>query len=463
MKRILSIIFCCLFFLATLTGCQPTPEKTVVVNKGDNSLMEKIQTSTAQSSFTAPKEWKESFVGEGSDNFFIEIDAEVIVPEVEAFPVVKVEPAAFTAEYVWELGQTFFPGLTPVVADLDYPMTKSEIEAEIILNRSYFTNPDSNLNAMDMPEEERNEYIATVNKRIEELEALYPNAPELPGYLIHNAEELNEYLENDTGYDILFLDENNLTKGSIRVGPLYQAKKRINSLFINFYENTFDDIHRPEKSEEELLQYANEAFEKLGVGDTFALNSASYLQGAAYEANYTRTYHGCPVTCENSGAIGQSELYTAPWSPESISIATNDKGVTSISWDSPSSTVETLNENVELLPFEEIQEIYKKNSSLQLSWISDFEEELISKTVNLKEARLGLMRVSIKDRIDEYMMIPVWDFFGTITYTYSSQPEMGYVLDENMQFEEKYYFENRQSFMTINAIDGSIIDRSLGY
>ena len=55
---------------------------------------------------------------------------------------------------------------------------------------------------------------------------------------------------------------------------------------------------------------------------------------------------------------------------------------------------------------------------------------------------LGMMRVAKKDSSNEYYYLPVWDFIG-------------------------HYGESNggteMSFLTINAIDGSLVDRGLGY
>jgi hypothetical protein len=70
------------------------------------------------------------------------------------------------------------------------------------------------------------------------------------------------------------------------------------------------------------------------------------------------------------------------------------------------------------------------------------------------------MRVAQKDNPHEFLLIPVWDFYGYVELAYNNQSESQYVLDENNMHN---YRNHRYSFLTINAIDGSIIDRSLGY
>ncbi|NLB42889.1 MAG: hypothetical protein GX815_11660, partial [Clostridiales bacterium] len=67
-----------------------------------------------------------------------------------------------------------------------------------------------------------------------------------------------------------------------------------------------------------------------------------------------------------------------------------------------------------------------------------------------------LMRVTEQDVGDSGLVIPVWDFFGTLTLkSKPGQPNLAEGDDGG-----RYTYT---SFLTINAIDGSIIDRELGY
>ena len=56
------------------------------------------------------------------------------------------------------------------------------------------------------------------------------------------------------------------------------------------------------------------------------------------------------------------------------------------------------------------------------------------------------MRVKEKNVGDSGVLVPVWDFFGTQAFDDITIGQDGY-----------------QSLLTINAVDGSIIDRDLGY
>lgn len=103
-----------------------------------------------------------------------------------------------------------------------------------------------------------------------------------------------------------------------------------------------------------------------------------------------------------------------------------------------------------LLPFAEIQNIFKEMIIKKYQdWMEDNDDMKIDFQIN--EVRLGYMRVRDKGNAQEATMVPVWDFMGTRKITYGSE-EVFY--DENSAFE---------SALTINALDGTIIDRGSGY
>lgn len=54
------------------------------------------------------------------------------------------------------------------------------------------------------------------------------------------------------------------------------------------------------------------------------------------------------------------------------------------------------------------------------------------------------------------MLVPAWDFFGSYEGTYKEGKEEG--RSEDFRDTTRY-----ESYLTINAIDGSVIDRGLGY
>ena len=115
-----------------------------------------------------------------------------------------------------------------------------------------------------------------------------------------------------------------------------------------------------------------------------------------------------------------------------------------------------MNENVKLLSFSEISKIFCEQIGYHY-YTGDPNNPNSGNGEHLyiTDVYLSMMRVRKKDSVDEFYVLPVWDFVGYMEY-------------------DKYPFTNEEleqekdscrclSFLTINAIDGTIIDRNVGY
>lgn len=72
-----------------------------------------------------------------------------------------------------------------------------------------------------------------------------------------------------------------------------------------------------------------------------------------------------------------------------------------------------------------------------------------------------MMQIREKDTYDGLLMVPTWNFYGYEVYTYPAPVEGGYELDDENKYTNDHL--DGHSFLTINAIDGSIINPVLGY
>ena len=71
------------------------------------------------------------------------------------------------------------------------------------------------------------------------------------------------------------------------------------------------------------------------------------------------------------------------------------------------------------------------------------------RVIHIDRVRLGYMQMAAQNS-GEQTLTPVWDFYGWEEYLHDDRKEPG--------------VPNRQySYLTINAIDGSMVDRALGY
>lgn len=112
---------------------------------------------------------------------------------------------------------------------------------------------------------------------------------------------------------------------------------------------------------------------------------------------------------------------------------------------------ETLFHNVKLLSFDEIMDIYNAE---MISAYEPYLEKFEQIDFNIDTITFGYARIYQPNVTEEEgVLVPVWDFFGERT-TFPEEERIPYTSD---------YVPPAKSLLTINAIDGSIIDRGLGY
>ena len=173
-------------------------------------------------------------------------------------------------------------------------------------------------------------------------------------------------------------------------------------------------------------------------------------------------FNGIPVTAisasqgNSSGVCTEEELtYNFVLWDESLTVCVNNTGVIMIDWTSPCDVTRTVNENVALKPFDEIKQIFKQQILYNV-----YEEDGKEDTLKINQVRLGYMAVPEKGDISHYRMIPVWDFIGPSF----SDEDYAKITDPKYNEEGSSVIPNENiSYLTVNAIDGSIINRNLGY
>ena len=142
--------------------------------------------------------------------------------------------------------------------------------------------------------------------------------------------------------------------------------------------------------------------------------------------------------------------------PESIEINVRDGKVISLNWSNAIEVIKVENENVTLLPFSEILNYFKKQVFRTFYLDPEpGEDQNITTTMKITRICFSYMRVKKQDGDGKAYLLPVWDFMCAVNA--SAFPNGVY--DSS---EEKVWLP-QQSILTINAIDGSIIDRNAGY
>ncbi len=166
---------------------------------------------------------------------------------------------------------------------------------------------------------------------------------------------------------------------------------------------------------------------------------------------FTRHIDGVPVNdCIYNGQLNNTYGYTSGLG--SITVIVRDEGVCALTYENPYDLGRLVEAEVSLLPFESILEILENVGMLSIKHLELY-EELEENIRAVYQIKLGYMAVRQSEDIGAYYYLPVWDFYATSTlfggggYAHGkdSPPILG------------------SSFLTINAIDGTILDRNEGY
>ena len=173
----------------------------------------------------------------------------------------------------------------------------------------------------------------------------------------------------------------------------------------------------------------------------------------AYWFCFTRSVDGIPVTLTDTAGFEDPEnvrdqpYESGPHEERLICVVDQGRIVYAV-LQNPWTLGGVIQENVELLPFDDILRIFGSIAPLSIqAGEGDVEKNRLTYTNSwhITEIRLGYMPVLVKDGGGTWELRPVWDFFGIRTMPFSIDDSPCNVA------------------LTIDAIDGTIIDRSYGY
>ena len=213
-------------------------------------------------------------------------------------------------------------------------------------------------------------------------------------------------------------------------------------------------------SKDDAVARANAFLTEIGIsgyglaeGDLFTEDCVTKENAWIYRPYYILKYKRNPggVFVNNAGGKfaedWQSETYSKKeWNEECIEFRINDSGIVGFDWYSPLEITETVEENAALRSFDDVKATFEKMVAVSNA------SEYNAVEIDIDRVRLGYSRISEKDSWDTGLLVPVWDFFGTVNE-----------ITEDGDYYNLYAGDSEFSVMTVNAIDGSIINSELGY
>lgn len=452
MRKIICLCLAAAVMLGVFSGCQETPEEPIVVQKDFDKLKEKAQMEEPpapsvplRESLGAP-ETLTMTIQNNEGNLKVVVDATVTVPDTDRLPMLRVGHYSFSREDIRRFTDVLFQGAAPLDPDSMEP-TRAQIQGQI----GWLMEMRESGELDDM----KYDSVEQVDAAIAELMTKLETAPDTLDVVEHNFQQEYPYTLRATEDFVitsdLFCQEQqieyckNLNRYAAMTEVLSGVPNSSPSLQVKA-ELTEETGYAPD----EAYALAVDTVDKLGIRDMACNGRRAYFFTEAgfgvYEFMFTRMVNNVPITFTNdSGNEFDPNSVHAPWAYEMVRLFIDETGVCYMVYTSPYTVGEILSDQVNMLPFAEIRQIAERMLPVVNDQYRDNET-----AINIHSVQLGLMRIVEEGYSDSGLLIPVWDFMGT-----SSEQDSG---GKTYERGDPY-----SSYLTINAIDGSIIDRTLGY
>ncbi len=474
-----------------LVGCQPTPEQEIIKQKEDiNQIVaeydksDQITDSETQveellaTTLKVPEVVSFELSAENGLLTVIANEAKVIVPKVCRMGAATVARADFDEIQLKNIAEKLFGG--NVVYE-EKPYLKSDYQAVIDNAYAYIeelkaTGQESRIPEIEQEIAYRQEQMLKAPETWDLVEEDFTWEQEdgVPRWNI-----IGENAETDWFYRIYA----NKMETEYNLGMVRKSKENNNSY--SFVEKTFLPQYLSEEEMNHLLaenkcvyssqQAADlsiEFLQSLGIS-TENLFVAEIIP-VARQVTVTRTFEdgiqgyivylghgvGGVASTKNLNWISQKMSTTqvegtnegkVPYQYEELKITVGNDGVEEVQWNNPMEVTQILSEDVELLTFGEIESIISNRlgdvyanyvlNHFGYDSLSDIRSE--HTVLEIDRIVLGMMRIQNPDDENNYTLIPVWDVFPK-----------GSIIE---------YPNDQYSMLTINAMDGSIVNRENGY
>lgn len=457
------IVAILLIVVLLFNACQPTPKEPIVQGKasGDN-YQENTQgnTQNGNASYSAPSSWKDNL------SFYdgkvqIDMDATVNVPAVQTWPVYSVELDGFSQDEVDQYVKVLFGNTTIYQAVM--PQTKDELEQLLVLAKQSVADKENDPKSNDNSLENLQAYEKSIEDQI-------PTAP-----TTKQEQTATSKMTYNAGYRAPYLYiKGDLGKKKPATLEILSKNENQSDTHLDFrntnnggtYDDNYDNTYEPatnkiKYSQQDAINMAKDILNKMGIQgyeySALRLGLSGVVFGKeqgttnnadqAYIVYFTKVYNGIPSVFDTKlggGVAVVAQPDAPPSSYDVIKVAVDNDGISTITWRGREKQTDILENNVQLKPFDEIQKIFENDIKVKYAY-TDNSTQSASEAPNFKckinKISLGYMRIPQKDSTNEFLAVPVWDFFS------------------DGQVVQSGGTPGFDSIITINAIDGTIVDR----
>ena len=501
MKRtkFFSLLLCGILLCGLASGCSKTQKHLIVREKkaADTKRYEEAELVTGPSEKNAlsrrlqvPDTYEASAASD-DNSFQLSCHAQVTVPDAAEIPIYQVSQRPFDEAWISQVTKAFFGDAPVYDGETYFQVSKTDALEKINELKAYQAEGNTDpygiiANLKESGTEHPEEYYS-LQEDIASWEQTYQEAPETvektevtPGLSEASGGRFYGAVEVDGGIFGYTLKTTETWPMEIKINRLV-SKSGTDYPYWNaaFYEGeTKASPGTPSRKEAEemagitpdqAIEMTDQYMEKLGLTDFSAKHTALGLcfqqsafappsgtpaySDAGYLVSYTRDLNGFPVTDESSmGGVSENiDSTTCSWGYEKAEFYVNRDGLQQARLLNLYQIGEPQVSNVKLLSFPEIAEIFEQMARIKYS--NDPSPGGYLK-LDITDVKLGYMRVYDPGlNSTSGILVPVWDFFGI--------RESLDIYDGEEQYSK--YASPVLSFLTLNAADGTVIDRGKGY
>lgn len=413
-RRLGAAVIASSLVMGAIAGCEKTPENSIIKEKGSKAIkgyesLGEDEGVSLVDKLNIPEHYTNNASYEDG-GLVIDTDAQVIVPQVSSMDTINVSALKADSALLDMVTKAFFGDSKIYDATSYLRQTKEQLQNQLTQLKKY--KAEGNIDPYNYGKDENGNLQYDIDAEIERYENEINTAPENVEKKEIKSEFGIEYIDEKTG----------------------QVEKM---------DDSFGGVVETDNGNYDYMAFISGPDVKFEIRkirtDLPDLQEFSAWQEGEYIMDNT----------------------LVPWSYERCDIIVGENGIAQAELLSPYKVGEVQTENVKLMDFNSIMEIYEQMMEVSNVDILNYEKK---RTFHIKKITLGYSRIyNPESKNDEGLLVPVWDFFGAfdVEGELVEEDESG---RRTTPISEKHSGEHsNQSFMTINAIDGTVIDRSLGY
>lgn len=446
--------------LAMLCGCAKATgsqfvklkeEPKIVLAKGGTNSVQKNDTSVSlRQNLNVPERWQ-SVASDRTGRMHLYIDAETVVPSVNDIPVIWVRQHPFEQADIDAVTRGLFGDVKVYDAasytELSGRQGMKALEAPYVF--------EEELIDPYVPEQgtvqQVNGYVEAVDGNCYQYNLTKTDSFPMKIWAkrIESADELTAVFPRIwSAYDsmkLLYAWVPKKTEFSDEIGMTLTEAQQL-------ADEVVAGLHLPD-----MHISASEAVLELSLGYS-GVPQKKDMTNVGYAFHYTRKLDGVPVTYTDIPGGANAGSSAVRWGYETLDVYVTKDGIDEICFANQYDIGQIDTDGRNLLCFSDIMAVFDKMMFLQNEGIlmdkSTDEGDIGAppQTINyyIDKITLGYMRIyDPQSGLREGKLVPVWDFFGECALIYN-------------EADTKTFRDTNRSFLTINAVTGTVVDRWQG-